>query len=431
MTTATPNSATARADAVGNERPPTGIGVVTMLGVLVGNRQSILRAAEARGTILLGAVLVLAAGLARNYDGEDLRREPWWLAVPFAVSAGLGLLVYALARVNVSQPPKFWTGYRSFLGVMWLIAPTALPYGVPWERMLTPVDAVAANLWTLAIVSLWRVTLMARIVSVLAGLRFTAAFFRVMLVAGTVAFVGLLIVPKPLIHFMGGVRQTDAERLVAGVSNLATFASGLLMVVWIGGGTFALTVRGTWAVAANRRAPVSRGAFVLAALCLVPWLIALPRAQSEQRLRHDAESLLQAGRIDQALVVMSAHGPEAFPRHWDPPPKVGWDVRESPPVLDVLERVVALGITGWVRDAYVQKFERGYLTAWGAQDEDRSRVERLMTQMPEADALRIRQREWARRWRYEPAEPLATTTRSATAPTAGATTGATTRGITP
>jgi hypothetical protein len=370
------------------ERPA--VGVAAMIGVLVGNRTAILRAAAARGTIALGAVLVLAAGLARNYDGEDLRHEPWWLIVPFVVSAVLGLSVYALARVNVSGRPPFWAGYRSLLGVMWLIAPTALLYGVPWERMLPPVQAVAANLWTLALVSVWRVALMARVVSVLAGLGFVTAFFRVMLVAGAVAFVGLLTVPKPLIHFMGGVRQTEAERMVAGVAHLATCASGLLMLLWLGGGIAALAAVGGWRGGTGGRGRVTAGAFVLASLCLAPWLVALPRTQTEQRLRYDAERLLKAGRIDDGLALMAAHGRHEFPPQWDPPPKVGWDVAESPPVLDVVERVVARGTSGWVREVYLDKFDRQYLGRWPIAEDVRPRVDALMSAMPEAPDFKAR-----------------------------------------
>lgn len=42
---------------------------------------------------------------------------------------------------------------------------------------MTPVDAIAVNLWTLAIVSVWRVALMTRVIHVAYG--FGAAFRQV------------------------------------------------------------------------------------------------------------------------------------------------------------------------------------------------------------------------------------------------------------
>jgi hypothetical protein len=402
------------------------IDLQTVFGVLVGHREAILRAARARGTIALGAIFVLAAGLARNYDAHDLTREPWWLLIPYAVSALLGLTVYSLARLRTAERPRFWAGYRAFLGVMWLMAPTALLYGIPWERLVSPANAVAANLWTLALASVWRVSLMARVVSVLAGLTGVAAFFRVMLVAGTAGFAALLVAPKPIFYLMGGIQQTQGERLIASLAALAIPLSGLLMFVWLIGGVVALGVAsGRWRIGVASGGRVSRGSLILTAIYLVPWLVALPRTQSEQRLRRDVESSMREGRIDAGLALVSAHDPRVFPPQWDPPPKVGWDVAEVPAVLDVMERIVQRGdaTADWVRAIYVDKFERRYMTGWGNNEPDWPRVQRVLALLSDRDKLTKRHEEWLRRW--HPDEP---TTKPATFYQPGATAPVTTRG---
>jgi hypothetical protein len=385
----------------------------TVFGILQGRRESILRAARARATIWIGACFVLAAGLARNYDAHDLTREPWWLLIPYAVSATLGLAVYSLARVRTAERPRFWAGYRALLGVMWLMAPTALLYGIPWERMVSPADAVSANLWTLALASVWRVSLMARVVSVLAGLPGVAAFFRVMLIAGTAGFAALLAVPKPIFYFMGGIQQTQGERLIASLALLAVPISGMLMFVWIVGGVIAMGVKsGQWRIDSAGGARISSAVMILAAIYTAPWLVALPGTQSEQRLRYDVERAMREGRIDAALAVMSAHDRRAFPPQWEPPPKVGWDVAEVPPVLDVMERIVQRGeaTADWVRAIYVDKFERHYMTAWWTQDAEWPRAQRVLAQMRERDELTQRHAEWLRRWHPEEATTTTTTT---------------------
>lgn len=396
------------------------IDLQTVFGVLVGRREAILRAARARGTIALGALFVLAAGLARNYDAHDLMREPWWLLIPYVVSALLCAAVYSLARVRTADRPRYWAGYRAFLGVMWLIAPTALLYGIPWERLVTPTDAVAANLWTLALASVWRVALMARIVSVLTGLTGTTAFFRVMLVAGTAGFATLLVAPKPIFYLMGGIQQTRGERLIASLAALAVPLSGLLMFVWLIGGVVALGVSsGRWRIGVAGDGRVSRGSLILVAIYLAPWLVALPQTQSEQRLRRDVESSMREGRIDAGLALMSAHDPRAFPPQWDPPPKVGWDVAEAPAVLDVMERIVQRGdaTADWVRAIYVDKFERRYMTGWGINEPDWPRVQRVLALLSDRDELTKRHEEWLRRWHSdEPTTPTTVTLPSATAP---------------
>jgi hypothetical protein len=399
------------------------IDLQTVFGILLGQRDAILRAARARATIWLGACFVLAAGLARNYDAHDLTREPWWLLIPYAVSATLGLAVYSLARVRTAERPRFWTGYRALLGVMWLMAPTALLYGIPWERMVSPASAVAANLWTLALASVWRVSLMARVVSVLAGLTGVAAFFRVMLIAGTAGFAAILVVPKPIFYFMGGIQQTQGERLVASLAMLAVPISGLLMFVWIIGGVVALGVAsGRWRMSVAGGTRISPGVIALVAIYLAPWLAALPQTQSEQRLRYDVERAMRDRRIDAALAMMSAHLRRAFPPQWEPPPKVGWDVAEVPPVLDVMERIVQRGdaTADWVRAIYVDKFERHYMTAWWTQDAEWPRAQQVLAQMRERDELTQRHGAWLRRWHPDEMTTTATTPTTNNSPSATA-----------
>jgi hypothetical protein len=53
--------------------------VRTIFLYLIGNRQAILDIAADRRWLGIGALFVLSAGLAREYDQEDLVHEPWFL----------------------------------------------------------------------------------------------------------------------------------------------------------------------------------------------------------------------------------------------------------------------------------------------------------------------------------------------------------------
>src|SRR5688572_21713035 len=126
--------------------------MATLLRFLVGDRGAILRLAGDRATLWVGLLFVFAAGLARDYDGADLMREPWWLVVPVAASLGVSLLLFAGVHASIRRgaakagtvAPGFWTAYRVFLGLFWMTAPLALLYAIPYERFLTPAGAVAA-----------------------------------------------------------------------------------------------------------------------------------------------------------------------------------------------------------------------------------------------------------------------------------------------
>ncbi|HSI35692.1 MAG: hypothetical protein ACAI43_20915 [Phycisphaerae bacterium] len=337
----------------------------TVLGVLVGRRDSILAAYHSPATLWLGLAFVLVAGLARDYDAADLSRDPWWLVVPAGASAVVALAIYGLARVRVADRPPFWSGYRRFLGLVWLMSPMALLYGIPWERLAEPGEAVRLNLWTLALVSAWRVALAARVVHVLTDLGGVPSLLRVSLIAGSVAALALFTVPAPVFQVMGGIRQTSGERLLASTIVFARAGVVLSSLFWLVGGLVSLAYgRGRWVAHAGTRGGTSWACVVLPAVLAAPFVIALPATQREQRLRDDAEALMLAGKVDEALAMMSSHRREEFPPQWDPPPLIGWSVDERPPLLDVVERVVARDHAGWVRDVYVDKFERRFLSSY-------------------------------------------------------------------
>src|SRR5678816_2292796 len=64
---------------------------------LTGNRRAILQIAASRWSLLVGFLLVLSGGLARNYDGAYLREEWTVLLHGPIVSTMNALILYSLA----------------------------------------------------------------------------------------------------------------------------------------------------------------------------------------------------------------------------------------------------------------------------------------------------------------------------------------------
>ena len=90
--------------------------VETVFLYLTGDRRAILQLAASPWTLLIGAIFVLSAGLARDYDGEDLLREPWHLLIPFAASIAASLILFGLACLKVMRGetwPGLWRVWRS------------------------------------------------------------------------------------------------------------------------------------------------------------------------------------------------------------------------------------------------------------------------------------------------------------------------------
>jgi hypothetical protein len=338
--------------------------VRTLLLYLIGNRRAILDLAADRRALGAGLLFVLSAGFAREYDGQDLLREPWHLLVPVGASLAASFLLFlaACGRLFVRREgrPPFLTAYRSFLTLFWMTAPLAWLYAVPYERFLSPGEATSANLWTLALVAAWRVALMVRVVSVLTGRGLGPSAFLVMAFADAIALTAVYLMPKPVVSFMGGVRLTESEAAVHGATFFVACLGILSAPVWgIGGLVACFTGKPVWQVPAvpPGTAPSGRGVWALAVVSLAIWVPILPWTQAEQRLRSRVEVDLKGGRIAEGLDVLSAHSPADFPPHWDPPPRVGY--REpSPDIIDVMGVLSARDCAPWVRACYVDKFRR-------------------------------------------------------------------------
>ena len=340
----------------------------TLLSYLFGSREAICTLASHRDTVGLGLLFVLSAAFAREYDGEDLLHEPWHLLLPLVASLGTSFVLFCLvdfvAWCRRAERTRFLSRYRSFLGLYWMTAPLAWLYAIPFERFLSAGDAAAANLWLLALVSLWRVLLITRVLSVLYSPRSYAVssasfFFLVMLFADTVAIGLVSTIDMQVFVLMGGVRMTDAENVLAGAKLLVTFLGIVSWPVWaLGSLNVALSAKTAWTWTGGDTPcvpPIGRSVWSLAAASLVVWCFVLPWTQPSQQLRGEAERTIRAGRFREALDVMSAHQPADFPPHWDPPPRIGFN-HERPRILKVVAALKP-DDAPWVRQLYFDKLD--------------------------------------------------------------------------
>src|SRR5215467_3212106 len=103
--------------------------LLDLMHFFLGDADTIRRLAANPWTLAVGAVLVLSAGLARNYDTQDLRAQWWRLLLPFAASTVAAAILFfgvaSLIRLGISLAPLGW----GILGLFWLTAPLAWLYG--------------------------------------------------------------------------------------------------------------------------------------------------------------------------------------------------------------------------------------------------------------------------------------------------------------
>jgi hypothetical protein len=366
--------------------------ICTLLRYLGGDRQAILEIAADRRAVGYGFLFVLSAGFAREYDGHDLRHETWYLALPVAASLLVSFLLftvfYAVARAKKTAGPPFGIGYLSFLGLFWLIAPMAWLYAIPFERFLSAADATRANLAMLGLVATWRVLLISRVLSVLWRHSFWGALCIVMVLADTMALIGIANSPLEILRVMGGIQFTDSQRVlyVTGL-NLFCLGSCSLPFWFLGAVAWVARCMPAWQafpLGPQHHVQAQRGGLLYLALAsLGIWAVLLPFPQSEQQLRYQVEKKMRAGCIDTALEIMSKHSTDDFLPHWDPPPQLGFQESELS-MVQIFEGMVRKEPAAWVRQVYFEKL-RAFLSdeSYGPDAEDTRTVLDLMKKLPE------------------------------------------------
>lgn len=328
---------------------------------LLGNREAILRATTCPSALWIGLLFVFAAGIAREYDGEDLIHEPWHLLIPLAASlvssAILFLLVRLFAWIHGAVQPDLVSGYRVFLTLYWLTAPLALVYAIPVERFLSAGNAAEANLWLLALVAFWRVALMTRIITVIYTAPLSSALSIVLFFANTVMLIALSFMPAPILAVMGGVRLSAAESVIQLTSWLATALGMMSWPICLLMLLVDVFYRQNWqytpvSTTVNK---ISTDLWVISIAALSVLIPVLPFTQREQWLRYEVETDLRHGDILTALQLMSKHTRQDFPPHWDPPPRIAYP-NPTPDITDLLEQLTITTVAPWVFDLYAEKY---------------------------------------------------------------------------
>lgn len=335
---------------------------------LAGRQDAILAVARSRVALWAGSLFVLSAGFAREYDGADLLREPWRLAIPWVASLAVSSVLFLAMRWILPADLSGTTPrlrFVQFLTCFWMTAPLAWLYAIPFERFLPEATAARANFLTLGFVALWRVLLITRVLAVLTHRYVRDVFFVVVLVADGVLLAAIFFSPVPPLQFMGGVRLTERELVIHSTAFMVGFGGFVSLPVWIIG---CLCV----GIAKSRQfafkpvitepmqpATHGRGLLYLAIASVLIWAAILPIPQREQRLRSAVERAMHQGRIDEGIAIMSAHNRSEFPPVWEPPPRVGYQERD-PSLLDVLDAIGKRDVSPWVQEAYVDKVERAW-----------------------------------------------------------------------
>jgi hypothetical protein len=338
----------------------------TLFGYLIGQRSAIEEIASNRNSLLVGFLFCLSAALARHYDGKYFWREPWFVLVPAGASIlTSSILFLAIYLATSAKARRFLPGvvssYMTFLGLYWMTAPLAWLYGVPYERFLSDVNAAQANIWTLELVSVWRVLLISSVVAVLTPGSIFSAFTKVAVPALAVVFVALSYARMPLINWMGGVQLPPSVQPVANAYLIIMFygffalvIGGIVWFISLFVGSPESTLEG---FQVQRSGSMGRSLPVLAVVVILGFVATFPITQREQKLRYEVETDLKKNQIDKAITILASHPQRDFPPQWSPPPWPEYGEGDKNPSLAAIVKSLQTrsDIPMWVHSMYREK----------------------------------------------------------------------------
>lgn len=186
--------------------------------------------------LTVGLLCVWLAGIGRWWD------DP---AAGTIQKLGIGSLIYVFVLawflwfIIASLRPKHWS-YRGILIFVTQTSPSAFLYAMPVELWLGKEAAIMLNLWLLALVASWRVSLW--VFYLLRGAeldRFATTIGTLLPLSIIVSVLGFLRVAGAVMSAMGGLRSDasdTADQIVAVLTLIAIVAVGPLLGIhaWLG-----------------------------------------------------------------------------------------------------------------------------------------------------------------------------------------------------
>lgn len=339
----------------------------TVFLYLTGHAGAVREVAASRSAWWVGALLVLSAGLAREYDQAYLPyagiRVFYPLVASFAAVCILHLFIewFVGERIDPLAPqgaslerhaPRYGNSFRAFLGLFWMTAPAAWLYAIPVERFYDARGAAVANAYLLLAVSVWRVALFTRAVCVATGAGWARVLGAILLPSSVMMGIGSLVTGLSLIRMMGGMRLSPAEQVVedaSGIAFLASLAGFVLSIVL-------LLCAGRRTRGTRLPAPAEPGApWIALAAVAVLWIPPTLFAQGELGHAHRVKVLMWKEDYRGALAYLSEVPRGKFPPNWQlpPDPYEMFSTRELPKVFAALDGSEA----DWVRAGYLKSMD--------------------------------------------------------------------------
>ena len=227
-------------------------------------------------------------------------------------------------------------------------------YAIPIEIMTDEINALRFNLTLLSIVSIWRVLLFSRVVSILFRVPYLAALTCILVPCMAVAFVALISRVLSVVTVMGGLRLTQTQQMVVDFQSAIV---GTIFYAFIP----TLIVAIMFIIACRRRERLSKLALagdvhlirsvnIVPAVVCCALLIGICYFQPRLFRAESVNRLLLKDRCAEAIQLMQAQGPDRFPAVWDPPPNFPHGTSDQPAIQSLLNTLVSEKPPAWIQE---------------------------------------------------------------------------------
>lgn len=338
----------------------------TLLGFLAGRSSAIQSVASSSASPWLALMLILLASIPRNYDQTWIGEKTFlWLFGPLLAAVFNSLLFFTMFEraadrsrrklLEGGTPPEihsYWKRYGIFFGLYGMTAPLAWLYAIPVKRWLTIQNSGHVNVALLAIVSLWRVLLLARVVSVVRGASFSWCLQRIVQYASMEVI--LLVYMGASAHIargMMGMRNAPEEYVLQDFIRFVFISSLVLFVVTTLARIWNVDHPGrAWPEVLKERIPwaIPVGMALFGAL-----ILPIPQKELHRNFQH--RQRIEAGQYRKALEVLSQHQKSDYaPAQRLAPNPYEFELFEDlPPLLAAVQGDEAPWVREWLRDSFL------------------------------------------------------------------------------
>lgn len=332
------------------------VGVLDLVGFLFGIRGSIERLLQARQSLVLATALVFTAALAREYDAVSLTHKPWDLLGSFGASIILCTIIYLMVIgclwIGWRQKPSA-RDYKVFLTGYWLTAPLAWLYAFPIETMASEIESLRFNLTALSVVSIWRVLLFSRVVSIIYAIAFWRSLVWVLVPCMAIAFYFLVSAILPMVSIMGGIRMTETQAMIYAyqnnVASIIFFAAVPVLVLFAYSELAPAHPSRQLSITTNSNR-IAGQLWVVPVLVLGLLGVGCSKFQPLLWRAEMVNRLLVEGKFAEAVAELERQGREQFPEAWEPPPNFSDAENGRPSMLAMLHSLREQQASIWIND---------------------------------------------------------------------------------